>query len=402
MQRIRHRYFAVMLLVAVAGVVVAPSVRIFATLSLLIVLGSLTIAWGAEAAEAFVAQGLVLAVVAWVQVFPEFMIEATIAFAGDVPNMLANFTGANRILVGVGWPLVFVTAAVFSRRRGDGPLRRIDLAVENGVEVMFLLVASAYASVIYLRGRLTLVDTVVMGGLYVLYLGVTMQYTGVSADRTGHVRGMSARIARLPPRWKRPIIAACFLGGGALIFLVADPFYHGALAVATGLGVSEFLFIQWVAPFLSEFPEKTSAFYWASRVDTAPMALMNVITSKLTQWTLLLALIPVAYLAGTGDAAGIPLDTAVWGSYTAGQDLLLTLAESVFAGMILLKLRFYWYEATLLFAAWTIQFIWVGLRPEVTLLYFLGAAALGVLHRKRYVRVGRELVEMMGLIGAEN
>ena len=65
-------------------------------------------------------------------------------------------------------------------------------------------------------------------------------------------------------------------------------------------------FIQWVAPFLSEFPEKVSAFLWARRVTHAPMALMNMVSSNINQWTL---------LAGTGsgfvvNSAGTTLTSA--------------------------------------------------------------------------------------------
>src|SRR6266581_1366433 len=67
------------------------------------------------------------------------------------------------------------------------------------------------------------------------------------------------------------------------------------LAVAGLLGVSQFVLVQWVAPFLSEFPEKVSAFYWARRVTHAPMALMNLVSSNINQWTVLAAMIPLVY-----------------------------------------------------------------------------------------------------------
>jgi len=66
-------------------------------------------------------------------------------------------------------------------------------------------------------------------------------------------------------------------------------------SVAASLGVSQFVFVQWVAPFLSEFPEKLSAFYWARRVSHAPMALMNMVSSNVNQWTVLAAMIPLVY-----------------------------------------------------------------------------------------------------------
>jgi len=51
-------------------------------------------------------------------------------------------------------------------------------------------------------------------------------------------------------------------------------------------GVSEFVFVQWLAPFLSEFPEQLSAYRWAASVDKAPMALSNFVSSSINQWTI--------------------------------------------------------------------------------------------------------------------
>ena len=78
--------------------------------------------------------------------------------------------------------------------------------------------------------------------------------------------------------------------------------------VSTALGVPGFVFVQWVAPFVSEFPEKVSAFYWARTVEEAPTALMNMISSNINQWTLLTAMLPIVYShqprRGVGDPAG--------------------------------------------------------------------------------------------------
>src|SRR3989449_8657811 len=86
------------------------------------------------------------------------------------------------------------------------------------------------------------------------------------------------------------------------------------LAVAGLLGVSQFVLVQWVAPFLSEFPEKVSAFYWARRVTHAPMALMNMVSSNINQWTVLAAMIPLVYgyssLRHHGVWLGFPFDDA--------------------------------------------------------------------------------------------
>src|SRR5258705_7575583 len=95
------------------------------------VLGSaMLIAWAAEAAQFLVSQGLALAILAWLQTLPEFAVEAVIAWeAGQTMRfstdpfqvrhatalMTANFTGSLRLLVGLGWPMIYATAAYFYR-----------------------------------------------------------------------------------------------------------------------------------------------------------------------------------------------------------------------------------------------------------------------------------------------
>ena len=68
------------------------------------------------------------------------------------------------------------------------------------------------------------------------------------------------------------------------------------------------MFIQWVAPFISEFPEKTSAFAWARRVTRAPVALMNMVSSNINQWGVLSGLLAVIYCWSHGDTSPLPFD----------------------------------------------------------------------------------------------
>src|SRR5712664_2083671 len=88
-----------------------------------ILVSAFLVAWGAEAAEFLVSQGLALALLAWLQTAPEFAVEAVIAWhAGKDPAMvhlaIANFTGSLRLLVGLGWPMVYVVAWWSAKRRG--------------------------------------------------------------------------------------------------------------------------------------------------------------------------------------------------------------------------------------------------------------------------------------------
>src|SRR6476659_5644660 len=131
-----------------------------------ILLASMLIAWAAESAQFFIAQGFALAILAWLQTLPEFAVEAVLAWKQQTPLLLANLTGALRLLTGLGWPMIYATAAFFYRRRESKPLREIHLENEHCVEVVGLLACMAYATVIWWKSSLTLVDAVVLIVIY--------------------------------------------------------------------------------------------------------------------------------------------------------------------------------------------------------------------------------------------
>ncbi|MGO9480868.1 MAG: hypothetical protein ACLP05_03685 [Candidatus Kryptoniota bacterium] len=116
-----------------------------------VITSALLISWAAEAAEFSISQGLAVAIVALLQVVPEFMIEAVIAWHKDINLMLANMTGSNRLLMGVGWPLIFITSDVYSRIRNKKGITTIQLRPENIVEVAALYIASLNIVIVHLK-----------------------------------------------------------------------------------------------------------------------------------------------------------------------------------------------------------------------------------------------------------
>src|SRR5256885_1899050 len=96
-----------------------------------ILLSAIAIAWAAESAQFFIAQGFALAILAWLQTLPEFAVEAVLAWHQQVQLLLANLTGALRLLTGLGWPMIYATAAFFYRRREGKALRAIHLEDED-------------------------------------------------------------------------------------------------------------------------------------------------------------------------------------------------------------------------------------------------------------------------------
>src|SRR2546427_6868216 len=104
-----------------------------------ILVAAMLIAWAAESAQFFIAQGFALAILAWLQTLPEFAVEAVLAKNQQVDLLLAGLTGAIRLLIGLGWPMIYATAALAWRRREGKPLRSIRLGDDHCVEVVGLL-----------------------------------------------------------------------------------------------------------------------------------------------------------------------------------------------------------------------------------------------------------------------
>src|ERR1035437_1566368 len=271
------------------------------------------VAWGAEAAQFLVSQGLALAILAWLQTLPEFAVEAVIAWeAGKDPTRLhlaiANFTGSIRLLVGLGWPLVYFVAAVFAKRTGKrSTWAPIEFDDEHSVEVMGLLPPVLWFFVIWWKGSLGLVDAAILASFYFVYFGVLLKLP----QREGDVEEMedlpavSRWALSFGPGKRAWAIAAIFVVGGLLLAVSAHAFVESMLALSIAAGVSPFVFVQWVAPFLSEFPEKLSAFNWERQISKAPMAGMKLVSSTINQWSILSALIPVVYSISKGAPSSI-------------------------------------------------------------------------------------------------
>jgi len=382
------------LMIAVCYAVLIPStialvfvshgpVMIAVTSAFAIIAASLLLAWATESAQFLVSQSLALAILALLQVLPEYMFEATLAWNRLIEYASATMTGANRLLMGAGWPLIFFIAYAFSRRNGT-PIKEIRLDARQAVEAFFLVLATVYSFTIVLKRMLDIVDGIVLLVMYLTYLWICMKIPEESEDEVEHVHGPAKTIIFMKSRVLRTVVVVLLvITGGAVIFSSAGPFVLSIIEVALILGFSQFLFAQWVAPFLSEFPESASAFYWAGTVRLSPMAIGNMVSSKVNQWTLLIGTIPLVYSASVGHLASIPL------SPLQVDEILLTAAQSAFGCVALLKLRFTWKEAVILFSFWFAQFLFPQIRIEVTVAYLVLTAIWLAYYRSQITIFGQ-------------
>lgn len=373
------------------------------------VLGSaMLIAWAAEAAQFLISQGLALAMLAWLQTLPEFAVEAVIAWqagkaAGDpslapavksqaTALMTANLTGSLRLLVGLGWPMIYATAAIFYRRRTKERLREIRLEKEHAIEIIFLLVAIAYFAVIWLKGTLSWIDTIALSIIYFVYLYVLNKIPPQSEEKIEDLDRIPRFILRQRRAARNAIIFSMFAGGGLILYFAAHPFLESLKAIAVGLGISTFVFVQWVAPFLSEFPEKVSAFNWARRVSSAPMALMNMVSSNINQWTMLAAMLPIAYAFALGHAGTIDFDSH------QELEVLMTIGQSLLGALLLANMRFTWWEAAVLFTLWAVQFVLSGFERPIDPTMPHNSLAVGL---AGWLSIGADRIESLAHTGKE-
>ncbi|HEV8198549.1 MAG TPA: hypothetical protein VGS03_00850 [Candidatus Polarisedimenticolia bacterium] len=333
-----------------------------------VVFSAFLIAWGAECAQFWVSRGMALAILAWLQALPEFAVEAAIAWSQQIHFMTANFTGSLRLLVGLGWPLIFSVAAFGAWRRDKRLLREIALDPENAIEVFALGLPILYFLFIWAKASLTLIDAVVLLAIYGFYLRALKMVPPRSEEHVDDLEAVPRRIMKLPKRTQGFVILGLFVAGGLLLALSAHPFLVSMLHFAVTLGISQYLFIQWVAPFLSEFPEKLSAMYWARQPGKAAMALMNMVSANINQWTMLAAMIPMVYSLSRGELSSVPFDEH------QRAEILLTIAQSLLGMLLMMNMSFHLVEAGGIFLLWFAQFVRPGMHVPVTLLYFAWSA----------------------------
>lgn len=390
-----------LLLVAVPLRELSPASAFWTTPCIL--LASILIAWGAEAAQFFVAQGFALAILAWLQTLPEFAVEAVLAWHQQRDLLLANLTGALRLLTGLAWPVIYATAAFFHRKRTRSPMRRILLDPNHSIEVIGLILPLFYALFIWWKGTLQVYDAVALAAMYAGYLYLLTKLPPEANEAIEDLERVPRTIVTAPRRVRIAAIAACFLVGGLLIYLAAEPFLGSLIAVAAAIGIPSFIVVQWLAPVISEFPELASTFYFARQEERASMALMNITSSNINQWTLLVGMLPIVYSMGAGAITGISLDPE------QERELLLTIGQSMVGMVFLLNMRFRWWEALMLFVLYTTQvafatagakagfwsYLGQHVRFWVTVLYFLwaGISLVFMLARKRRPKAVSYFVE---------
>ena len=174
------------------------------------------LSWAAEVVQMDFSQSLALALLALIAILPEYIVDATFAWlAAEDPAYagyaVANMTGANRLLIGIAWPLVVFLVFLRFRRRF------IELEEGHGFELVVLLAATLYAFILPFKGSISLIDLAFLGGLFVFYM---WRIARIPAEQP-HLVGPARLIGDLSPYLRRTVTAIMALGAAAAILLVA-------------------------------------------------------------------------------------------------------------------------------------------------------------------------------------
>jgi cation:H+ antiporter len=354
---------------------------------------SFLLLWACDAAQSEISQSLALAVVALIAVLPEYAVDMYFTWqAGRFPESdyahfaVANMTGANRLLIGVGWGAIAVLYWIRFRR----PVR---IEKDRKRELSFLGLATICAFLIPIKGSLAWYDGVVFVGLYLWYLRIAGQRPSGDFE----AEGPAELLVQLPKSWRRLATGGLFLFAAGAILANAEPFCEGLVGTGRMLKINEFLLVQWLAPIASEAPEFVVALMFAWR-GQAGLALGSLISAKLNQWTLLVGMIPGVFAVSHGSLAH-PMPMGDLQMF----EILLTAAQSLLAVVLLAAMRFSLGGATLLFALFIGQLMMpaisgvfprlaLGLSPAqihpvYAVLYGTTAFALVALRPRRLLRL---------------
>ena len=384
--RLRHPLFAVLFAVALTlpwsfswATNANASFETLTTVAIsgLAVLGaSFLLAWGAETAEKDVPRAFALAVLAVLAVAPEYAVDALYAWTAganagtprgaEAANLaVANMTGANRILIGLGWSAIAVFTVYKARSTNDPAVERrsgflgdvVHLDRDISTEITFLLAATLFAFFVPFSaatlagggtmGGIGVVDTVVLVGLYALYIGIIIR-----GDVDSHEEqvGVPAYFQAYRKHRRIATVLLLFAFSGLLILTAVEPFAHGLEELGQGAGIPPFFMIQWVAPLASESPELIVVAYLVNKARSTA-GFNALISSKLNQWTLLIGTLAVVYSIAAGQVAALPFDEK------QVAEIWITAGQSLFAIAILTNFEISIREAVVLFGLFITQVV---------------------------------------------
>ena len=332
-----------------------------------VVAAAFLLAWACEAAQVDFAHGIVVAVVAFVAILPEFIVEIHFALTAQAEYVTANLTGASRLLLGFAVALPAGLALLPGRRR-IGPL---ELAAPHRIELAILALGALWSMRGVFAGKLGLLDSAVLISLYVLYL----RRVSVAGGDSPAPMGVAAQLAELPRDERRRWVGGLMLFAATVILLTAVPFGDAVLGSGRLVGISPYLLLQWIVPVATEMPELVVAFVLLTH-GRGGQSIAVLLAGAVSQYTLALGTLPLAYAAGVATGP-LPL---------AGRErieLLLTVGVALYAVASLINLRLSRGDSSIMLALFAGQLLLPSVLTRLVFAVIFWAVAVDVLWSER-------------------
>ena len=297
--------------------------------------GAFLISWAAEAAQVDISASFAIAILALIAILPEYAVEAVLAWeagqsyvlasqggqvfsAGaavtdEMERVAANVTGANRLLIGLGWSAVILIFWIKRRMT-------LNLSGTMGLELIMLSLATTVTFLIFFMQQVHMIVGVALIAMYFVYLWISSTKEAEEPE----LMGPSLMIGEQSKILRRALVLGLFLYSAIVIIVAAEPFVHALVESGKGLGIDEFILIQWVAPLASESPEIIIAVLFSLRAN--PVAgLTTLISAEVNQLTLLVGSMVGIFSLSAGELLSFPLN------HMQSVEFLLTAAVSLFA-----------------------------------------------------------------------
>jgi cation:H+ antiporter len=362
---------------------------------------ALILMWTAEAAELDLTPALATWIWPWVALFPEWIITAMLAWgsrdlvgafggkcSGDTGQnpcslAMANIVGSTRFLIGIGWAVVVLTAALRFRQRGE---RRTYIALPRtaAVEIAYFALACSYVLAFPMKRSITAFDTITLGSILLAYM---LRITR-APDRSPDLIGPSLYIASFSRGGRRVLVAALFVIFGVTLAFEATYFVQSLIGMGRHIGISSFVLAQWWAPVATVFPELLVAGLYAWRLSTTEA--LGALLVRVTQITLLISLLPIVVTSFlVGSYGSIPI------GLVDRQSLLVTAAQGVLLVAILVDRSLSIREGALLLGLFCLQGVATAIWPSSTIRDLSIAAAyilIGIWYLSRSPRNFRAIL----------
>jgi len=346
------------LIIAIVGIIVKSQHSLLPEILLPILYGfsifsaALIISWAAESSERDISGSFVIAIIALIAVLPEYAIETVLAytagqsyklnnfvFTNRVGYVSANVTGANRLLAGLGWPLIMLINMLKNNQL-------LNIKNNNKLELLVLgigAISMIIASIIKFQ---PIFISFVLIIIYLIYLFITSKKESTESEFVG----ISKYLANLPKLTRITTNILLIIFSAVTIFIVSHPFVESLIHIGGKFGIDEYYLIQWLAPLASESPEIIIASLFAMKGRSLE-SISIILSSQANQMSLLIGSMGAIFSFATSSLISFPLND------TQGVEFLLTSAFALLQISMILWGKFKLQMPVLLLIIFFVQLI---------------------------------------------